>query len=171
MDDFHNPKEIRYKDTSPEGYMDYAFDLYRLLSLISEIKEYETDKEFYALDFETDTYTKKLSIKTTRNTIIILEGVMLYRPPICNIIDYKIFLDINFDEVIKRATKRDVPKYGVEFLDRYKDRYIPAQKIYLQSYRPKDLCDLVIDNNDYNRPLIVTRAINHEHKQPIFSPL
>ncbi len=154
MDDFHNPKEIRYKDTSPQGYIDYAFDLNRLQSIITEIKENDSDKEFYVLNLESNTYTKKLPIKTTRNTIIILEGVMLYRPPICSIIDYKIFLDINFDEVIKRATKRDVPKYGVEFLDKYRERYIPAQKIYLQSYRPKDICDLVIDNNDYNKPLM-----------------
>ncbi|SHI65982.1 HAD hydrolase-like protein [Lutispora thermophila] len=154
MDDFHNPKEMRYKDTSPQGYINYAFDLNKLESIITEIKGNDVDKDFHVLDFDLDTYTKKLHIKTTRNTIIILEGVLLYRPPISNLIDYKIFLDISFDEVLNRANIRDVPKYGVEFLDKYKERYIPAQKLYLQKYNPKKLCDMVIDNNDYNKPFI-----------------
>lgn len=155
MDDFHNPREIRNKDTSPEGYIAYAFDLSRLQSIITEIKEHDVDKEIYALDLDLDTYTKKLPIKTTKNTIIILEGVLLYCPPICDLVDYKIFLDIGFEEVLKRAMERDVPKYGEEFIDRYKERYIPAQKIYLQSYKPKEICDLIIDNSDYNKPVII----------------
>ena len=51
--------------------------------------------------------------------------------------------------------ERDVPKYGEEFIDRYKERYIPAQKVYLQSYKPKEICDLIIDNSDYNKPVII----------------
>jgi phosphoglycolate phosphatase len=154
MDDFHNPKEIRYKDTSPEGYIDYAFDLNGLHSIITETKRNGIDKEFLVLDLDLDTYTKKLTVRTTRNTIIILEGVLLYRPPINNLIDYRIFLDIDFIEVLKRVTIRDVPKYGAEFLNKYRERYIPAQKIYLQKFNPEQLCDLVIDNNNYNKPIV-----------------
>lgn len=154
MDDFHNIKEIRYKDNSPEGYIDNAFDLNGIHSIINEIKRNDIDKEIKVLDLDLDTYTKKLQIKTTQNTIIILEGVLLYRPPINSLIDYKIFLDIDFDEVLKRANIRDVPKYGAKFLDKYRERYIPAQNIYLQKYQPKKFCDLVIDNNDYNKPFI-----------------
>lgn len=154
MDDFHNPKEIRYKDTSPEGYIDYAFDLNGLKCIISDIKRNDIDKEFQVLDLDLDTYTKKLPIKTSRKTIIILEGVLLYRPPICSLIDYRIFLDIDFNEVLKRAEVRDVPKYGAEFIDKYRERYIPAQKIYLQKFNQKKLCDLIIDNNNYNEPII-----------------
>jgi uridine kinase len=82
-----------------------------------------------------------------------VEGVLLYRPPIDNLIDYKVFLDISFDEVFRRAVARDVPKYGEEFLQKYIKRYIPAQKIYLKQFSPKEKCHLIIDNNNFKRPL------------------
>ncbi len=154
MDDFHNPRQIRYQDTSPQGYIDYAFDLKQLNSVLVEIKSGVSHSEITVLDLDLDTYTKKLNIHTTANTVIILEGVMLYRPPIIDLVDYKAFLDIGFDEVLKRAKKRDVPKYGENFLERYKQRYIPAQKKYLSEYNPTKTCDLLIDNNDYNKPLV-----------------
>ena len=59
--------------------------------------------------------------------------MLLFRPPLDKLFDYKIFLDISFQEVLRRAAKRDVPKYGDAILDRYKQRYIPAQQILEKS--------------------------------------
>ena len=156
LDDFHNPRTIRGKDASPQGYIEYAFNLPQFQSLITEIKSQPTDKDITVLDLDTDTYAKKMHVKTTADSVIIVEGVLLYRPPIKDLFDYKVFLDIDFDEVLRRANERDVPKYGADFIDRYIQRYIPAQKIYLNVFRPKETCDLLIDNNNYNKPLIAT---------------
>jgi phosphoglycolate phosphatase len=151
-DDFHNLKSLRMKDSSPEGYIANAFNLTSLFDLISEIKSKSVDKQVDLLDLATDTYTNRKHYKTNDETIVIVEGVLLYRPPIDGLIDYKVFLDISFDEVIRRATLRDVPKYGKDFLQKYIERYIPAQKIYLKQFLPKKKCQLIIDNNDYNKP-------------------
>jgi uridine kinase len=86
---------------------------------------------------------------------VILEGVLLYREPINEYFDCRIFLDISFEEVIKRASLRDVPKYGTKFLEKYKQKYIPIQQWYLEKYKPKEISNCVIDNADYNCPKFI----------------
>ena len=107
------------------------------------------------LDLDTDTYTNTKTFEVTGNTVMIVEGVLLYRMPLDDLFDYRIFLDVSFDEVLHRARERDVPKYGEVFLQRYTDRYIPAQKLYLDEFRPKEKCQIVINNNDFQKPSIV----------------
>jgi len=153
-DDFHNPLAVRRQDDSPQGYLNYTFDQDRIAGLLEEIKSGVIDRELTLLNLDTDTYTNIKRYRTSEKTVVILEGVLLFRPPIECLIDYKIFLDIGFDTVMLRAAQRDVPIYGDDFLRRYENRYIPAQKIYLEQYTPKQISDLIIDNNDYDRPLI-----------------
>ena len=111
------------------------------------------------LDLDADTYTNEKTFQANDNTVIIVEGVLLYREPLDEYFDYRIFLDISFDEVLRRAQERDVPKYGEAFLQRYVDRYIPAQKIYLNEYSPKEKCQLIIDNNDFTKPVVHTAVL------------
>lgn len=154
LDDFHNRRAIRMRDPSPRGYLDNAFNTELLGTLLSSIREGTVDIELALLDLDTDEYTNRKRFAAGRNTIVIVEGVLLYRPPIDQYFDYKIFLDIEFDEVLRRAEARDVPKYGPDFLEKYRNRYIPAQQLYLEEYSPKTDCHMLIDNNDYDNPVI-----------------
>ena len=154
LDDFHNPRTIRYADISPEGYIKHAFDLPKLSNLLRQLRQCPSKITVDLLDLDADTYTNEKTFQANDNSVIIVEGVLLYREPIDMFFDYRIFLDITFDEVLHRAQARDVPKYGKAFLQRYIDRYIPAQKIYLNEYFPKEKCRLIIDNNDFTKPKI-----------------
>jgi uridine kinase len=51
------------------------------------------------LDLDADTYTNRVTFEIKDNTVFILEGVLLFRPPIDGLIDYRIFLDVSFDDV------------------------------------------------------------------------
>lgn len=159
IDDFHNPREIRGKDDSAQGYIDNAFDLPKLSNLLKTLKNGPTDIQMNLLDLDENTFTKKTHFITNDHTVMILEGVMLYRPPLNELFDYKIFLDISFDEVLRRAEIRDVPKYGEAFLQRYIDKYIPAQKMYLEKFSPKEQSDFVIDNNNPLHPVEIKADI------------
>jgi len=90
------------------------------------------------------------------DAVIIVEGVLLFRPPLDGLFDYKVFLDVTFEEVLRRARERDVTRYGEAIMQRYVNRYIPAQKIYLSKYKPEEASDLVVDNNDIYKPTIKT---------------
>jgi phosphoglycolate phosphatase len=157
LDDFHNPKEIRRKgENEIEAYIDHAFNLDLLKNeLLEPISNNQNiDKDLKLLDLETDTFSieKKYSIK--RGSIVLLEGVLLYRSPINKYFDYRIFLDISFDEVIIRAQKRDVPLYGDGIVEKYKNKYIPIQKRYIEEHNPIRESDVVIDNSDFSFPKI-----------------
>jgi len=153
-DDFHNPLALRRTDDSPddspEGYLKYAFDIPKLEGLIRELKAGKITT-IGLLDLDSDTYSEKVFKPTD---VVIVEKVLLYREPLKELFDYRIFIDITFEEVLIRARERDVPKYGENYMQRYKQRYIPAQKLYIDRYDPKAYSHLVIDNNDVQRPVV-----------------
>jgi uridine kinase len=69
-------------------------------------------------------------------------------------IDYKVFLDIPMKESRRRAALRDVPVFGEEILRGYDEKYLPVQTGYLDEYPPIDVADMIIDNNNWEYPVI-----------------
>lgn len=158
LDDFHHSSQIRKQGADPiESYIQNAFNLPLLeKELLVPIREVGmVDRELTLLDLDTDTYTNQKRYQITPGSIVLLEGVLLYRDPIDSYFDYRIFLDISFEEVLRRAEIRDVPKYGREFLERYKVKYIPIQQRYLQESKAKERCNCLIKNNDYHHPVVI----------------
>jgi len=157
LDDFHNEKRIRMIGENPiSAYFDNAFNIRKIVDeILLPIKKIGTvNKKLPLLDLDTDTYSKEVEFDIDLDTIVILEGVLLYREPIEKFIDLKIYIDISFDEVIKRVIKRDVPLYGESMIKRYYEKYIPIQKEYIEKYKPMQKSDILIDNEDYNNPKI-----------------
>lgn len=158
IDDFHNPGEIRSLGPNEvDAYLENAFNFKFLeTEILQPIKQgLDIDKTLILLNLETDTYSLKRHFTIDSETIVIVEGVLLYRPPIDRYFDVRIFLDIPFDEVFYRASVRDVPVSGASILERYRTKYLPAQKRYLDDYHPKERCHFVIDNTDYASPKVV----------------
>ena len=157
-DDFHNPRAVRRQGDDPvRGYIDHAFNLPFLeRELLAPIRRGETfDKTLALLDLDADTPTAIRRYTVRRDTIVLVEGVLLFRPPIDVYFDLRIFLHIPFDEVLRRAAARDVPHYGDDYLERYKFRYIPVQQWYLETHQPHIRSDFVVDNTDYENPDII----------------
>ncbi|MTI49769.1 P-loop NTPase fold protein [Sporosalibacterium faouarense] len=157
LDDFHNHSSLRRQGRDEiTAYINNAFNLEKLeKKVLKEIKEKgKLNIELELLDLGTDTFTNKRKYNISENTIVILEGVLLYRKPIDEYLDYRIFIDIDFNEVIKRAKSRDVPIFGKSIISKYKNKYIPIQKWYLDTYKPRKKANIVINNNDYNHPKI-----------------
>ena len=158
LDDFHNPVATRRKGSNEiEAYINNAFDINTLVEqLLLPIRNTgRVTKTLKLLDLDSDTYTLKNHYDIRQDTLVLLEGVLLYRSPIEDLIDFKIFLDISFEEVAKRASVRDVPKYGIQILDKYQEKYIPIQQWYLQTHNPKGKSDVVVDNSDFKNPFIL----------------
>jgi uridine kinase len=138
VDFFHNPPEIRYQrgNLSPEGYFYDAFD-------------YEALKSQVLIPFQS----------ADPATILICDGVFLLRPELIDFWDIKIFIDIRFETALKRVLERDVDLFGSteEVIRRYQQRYLPGQKLYLESCQPAVKADLVLDNNDLFNPILVRK--------------
>jgi phosphoglycolate phosphatase-like HAD superfamily hydrolase/uridine kinase len=153
IDDFHFPKVIRYSGTDQaENYYTKSFNIERLKEKL--LKPIHEKGAIYTrldlLDLDTDRYTVSKSYSVTPDTIVILEGVFLFRPEILPFLDYKVYLDISFEESKRRATIRD----SAASLEKYDMKYHPAQTRYIKDTDPVSKADLVIDNNDPEYPKI-----------------
>jgi uridine kinase len=157
IDDFHNPKSIRLRDRDPQCYFEHAIDSKKFGTLISEIKHGPINKTMAVIDLGTDMFTNEKTYATGFDTIVIVEGVLLYRPEMAHLFDYKIFLDIDYEEVLHRGKKRDVPLYGQAIIQQYLDIYIPVQKIYEARCTPRQQSHLVINNGNVRDPVIVQK--------------
>ncbi len=72
--------------------------------------EYELEKK-YAFD---------------KDTIAIFEGVFVFREEFSPYMDFKIFLDLPFEENVNRAGERGALIHGEEVINRYQGKYLPA---------------------------------------------
>lgn len=155
LDDFLNPREIRYagEDLS-KTYFDQGYDIETLVEklLVPIHQKSSFTVTLPVLNYETDKYDREKEYVFDQNTIVIIEGVFLYRKELASYIDYKIFLDISFEESKKRAETRDVPVHGEEIINTSHVRYWPAQKRYLEQYPPSKMADLIIDYTDWDNP-------------------
>ena len=159
IDKFHNCKKIRYRKgrQSPRGYYEDSFDNDAIITCVLDPLGPESnlmyrDSQF---DFRTDTPVNSPLQKAAANSILIFDGVFLLKPELVSYWDFTIFVDVGFEETIKRARNRDQYLFGsadeVEAI--YRTRYIPGQKIYLDSVQPRQKADIVINNTDFERPL------------------
>jgi HAD superfamily hydrolase (TIGR01549 family) len=153
LDDFHNPKAIRYAGTDQaDNYYNKSFN-YNLIidKLLSPLqKKQSVSLKQTTLDLPTDKYINERKYSIKPNTIVIFEGVFIFKKELAPYIDLKIFLDIPFEECKKRASARD-PE---EIVNRYDEKYLPAQAKYLKEYPPTKVADIIIDNTDWEYPMI-----------------
>jgi uridine kinase len=164
IDGFHNPRQIRHRrgSYSPEGYYFDSFNYELLKKCLLEPLSPKGSRIYrlQAYDFKTETEIDSGKLRATNDNILIFEGVFLMRREIEHYWDLKIFIDVDFETCIKRALKRDLYLFGSaeEILKRYEERYIPGQKMYLKLESPKEKADIIIDNNDFKKPLITTHG-------------
>lgn len=157
MDWFHNPRRLRHARgrMDPEGYYLDSFNYrvlldYLLLPLGPGGSQIYTDKAFdYRLDRRLDEPFKKAG----SDAILLFDGVFLLRPELERLWDLKIYLDITFEESLRRGLERAASN-SPEVEDLYMSRYIPGQKLYHIHSAPKRKADIVIDNNDPSNPRI-----------------
>lgn len=151
VDDFHNPKSIRYSEESDaENYFNLSFNLQAIVDkLLKPIRDKGSlTTELTVLDLGTDSFRNQRSYTVSPDTIVLLEGVFLFRKEISPYVDFYIYLDISFEECLKRGLARG----GEE--ERYRTKYIPAQKKYLAEYPPSEHADIIIDNSNWECPRI-----------------
>jgi len=154
LDDFHNPRTIRYAGENPdENYYNRSFNLddlvSKLLKPLRENREFST--KLSILNLQTDEYDIEKEYNFHPNTIVILEGVFLLIEELSQYIDYTVFLDIPFEESKRRAPLRDPEA----IINKYDTKYLPAQQKYLSLFPPGNYAEMIIDNINWEYPSII----------------
>ncbi len=165
IDGFHNLKEMRYKKgrNSPEGYY---FDSFNNRAIINKVllplgPEGNLKYRKKIFDFKIDSRINSSLESANKNAILLMDGVFLFRPELVEYWDLKIFLDVDFEITVKRASKRDGYYLGSEqeIIKKYNTRYVPGQKLYFGEANPKDVADIIINNSDFTKPIITKDAV------------
>jgi phosphoglycolate phosphatase-like HAD superfamily hydrolase/uridine kinase len=149
LDDFHNPEAIRYSGENPaENYYNLSFNLDEIINklLIPLRRDESYTVKLPVLNLETDEYDSEKEYRFDRETIVIFEGVFLFRKELKPYIDYSVFLDISYEESLERGKARG----GI--VERYNTKYHAAQRKYLEKYPPEDHADLIVDNSKWEHP-------------------
>ena len=156
LDDFHNPQVYRYSgDNQVENYYNRSFNTNRIVEklLIPLHQRSSFSTKLTVLDWHTDKYDITREFSFNQNTIVIFEGVFLFKKELSSYIDYKIFIDIPFEESKRRAKSRD----SEEVLKKYDEKYLPAQRRYLDEFPPLKIADMIIDNSNLEYPRVKER--------------
>lgn len=89
------------------------------------------------------------------DAVLIVDGVFAFRPEINW--DLRIWLEVDSETSVRRGAERDQDWAGAEAEAVHRDRYLPAEQLYIGEADPLRLADIVIDNSAVNAPDIVRR--------------
>ena len=160
IDGFHYPKSIRYQKgrNSPEGYYKDSFNnqaiIDNLLAPLGDNGSLQYKKAIF--DFKTDSEVVLPVQTVNKDSILIMDGVFLFRPELVNYWDLKIFIEADFKITVSRASKRDGYYLGSEqeIIDKYNQRYVPGQQLYFEEAKPQEKADIIIENSEFENPII-----------------
>jgi uridine kinase len=162
LDGFHNPRERRLArgEFSPEGYFHDSFDYAPLVDRFikpAKTARHRTTLRAATFDVRTDREVDDITVEIHARSIVLFDGIFLFRPELVSFWDYRIFVEIGFDTSLARGIARDAASMGGEAAarDRYLRRYIPGQRLYFEAARPVELADAVVRNDDPARRRIV----------------
>jgi uridine kinase len=87
--------------------------------------------------------------------------VFLLRPELIDRWDLRIFVSATFEQALDRARIRNQALYGstADVERRYRSRYIPSQQHYFATARPTDHADIIVHNDELQRPTWEVRPI------------
>lgn len=158
VDGFHHPAAERWRQgtLSPQGFYRDSYNYPALLNNLLLPLSPQGDRRFRTAVFDV---RKNCPLDqpwqaADEDAILIFDGIFLHRPTLLPYWDLSIFLHVDFDVAVSRGIARDGHLFSNlnEALLRYRQRYVPGQKIYLEEASPLDKADILIDNNNLDDP-------------------
>lgn len=149
-DGFLRPEEERYRlgRDSPEGYARHSVDYEALRTALLDplgpggSRVYRTAVR----DEEGERPADAARLVAPEEAVVIVDGVFLQRPEVRECWDLVVWVEVAFEEALRRALLRDAERFGGREAarSRYVHRYLPGQRRYLEECRPRDTADIVV---------------------------
>ena len=161
VDDFHRPKALRRQkgSLSPEGFYQDSYDYEALIKKLLQPLGPGGDRQYITAvhDVVLDSPVHSEAQTADDDAILIMDGIFLLRPQLYPYWDLTIYVHADFTNTVPRGAARDADLYGspARAKQRYEERYVPGQQIYLEEVGPLDKADILIDNNDIESPVIL----------------
>ncbi|MET8358085.1 uridylate kinase [Micromonospora sp. NPDC005171] len=158
IDDFLFPRAQRYPrgEYSAEGCYYDTHDNEALNRVLLEPLGPGGDRGFQRAVYDS-TADAALSPPVTTapaDAVLVFDGVFLLRPELIDRWDLRVFVSTALERTVDRAVIRErqvSTRADVE--RRWRERYIPSQQLYFATARPTRHADIVVHNDDPERPV------------------
>lgn len=162
IDDFHRPghkwRSIRGEWT-PQTYCDEGYDYAAFRELVLDPLSTDGDRRIRPRLFSAfhDAPHPEEWVSLAEDAILIVDGSFLRHPDLADCWDCSIWLAIDFETMIERAKRRDIVWVGsAEVVEsQYRVRWVPTHKLYEQLDHPEEHADIIIDNREIERPVVI----------------
>lgn len=156
IDGFHRQRADRYRRgrSSAEGFWLDSYDYTAFREAV--IVPFTAGEGTFlpaVHDVETDEILTGPRLETPRGSVLLVDGIFLHRRELRDVWDYSIFLDVPFEESVRRMSLRDGSPAHPE--SEPNQRYVGGQRIYLAECDPAARANLHIDYADLARPVIM----------------
>ncbi|MEW1860641.1 cytidylate kinase family protein [Streptomyces sp. NPDC088194] len=161
VDDFLFPRAQRYRRgrySAEACYFD-AHDHVSLRRVLLDPLGPGGHRRFQHSVYDKDT-DRALSLPPTTapaNAVLLFDGVFLLRPELVDRWELRILVSVPFEQTVGRARDRDTAQAGpsadaADVERSWRERYIPAQRLYAATAHPADHADFIVDNAQLRRP-------------------
>jgi uridine kinase len=136
LDQFERPPAERYARgaLSSEGYYLDSFDVERFQAHV-------------------------LSVRGHPDLVVVADGVFLQRPELADLWDATVWVEVDLEVAAERGAERN--RVWFDSLDatheRFRVRYLPAQRRYIEEQRPHERATFVLCNTYLAEPELVRR--------------
>jgi len=161
LDGFHRPRAERYRqgELSPEGCFADSFDLEALrVELLDPLGPGGSRRYRVAVfDPAADAAVSSEPSVAPDEAVVVVDGVFLLRRELRSFWDFSVFVSVGVGELLRRARQRDTERFGTveEVERRYRQRYLPAQRLYMENEQPLGHAHVIVENDDPSHPLVV----------------
>ena len=161
IDGFHRPRVERYRrgPDSPEGFYHDSFDHEALRAHLLDPLGPRGHRRYRraVFDWRTDSPVREPEHEAPANAVLLFDGIFCQRPELIHHWDLRIFLEVGFDETLRRMAVRDQsPTTSAGAMERrFWVRYAPGQQLYLAAAQPRERAHVLIDNTDPTHPRLI----------------
>jgi uridine kinase len=161
LDYFKRAPELRttYPLDSPESYYYEMYDNEAIRTRLLQPLGPGGDRRYTTALRESNAATVlDAPVQTaSRQAVLITDGAFLQRPELDDCWDLRIYVHISFETVLRRGTERDAAwmPSAEAAAHRYRTRYIPGERLYLNQINPATHAQHVINNEDPAYPALI----------------
>ncbi|MET9619764.1 hypothetical protein ABZZ37_03190 [Streptomyces sp. NPDC006464] len=156
LDDFKKPWKDRhlYDRESGEGYYRNAYDYESARRLLLDPARSPAADSCALCGIDPLTQRDHSAERTplAPDAVLVVDGVFAFRPETDRYWDYRIWLDVDAELSVRRGAARDRNWAGSDAESIHRDRYLVAERIYLDEVDPLPRMDAVVDNTDFAAP-------------------
>jgi uridine kinase len=163
IDDFLFPRAQRYRrgEYSAEGCYFDTHDCRALNRVLLDPLGAGGDRRFQhaVYDHAADRVLSPPVVSAAVDAVLVFDGVFLMRPELIDRWDLRVFVSAALEKTVDRAVIRErhvSSRADVE--RRWRERYIPSQQLYFARVRPTDQVDIIVHNDEPERPVWEART-------------